>query len=123
MEHKYRVWCVHPESDCEWFVYFKAIEGLKLEEFDPLVNIGDIEQYTGLKDKNGKEIYGGDIISYVDTVRNEGQFFKEVIFEDGCFLVRESDVCDMYLGGIASDENHKGSHVCYLAGNIHESKP
>lgn len=52
------------------------------------VDLNTVCMFTGLKDKDGKEIYEHDIISII-----EGRKPCEVIFEKGCFLAVNPITC------------------------------
>lgn len=103
MEKKFRAWdkiykkmLYDIQNDAE--VNLGYYLNLTFHDADPILfekghmdtrKVYDVMQYTGLKDKNGKEIYEGDIVFYERTEANHVK--GKIEFEHGRYLIITDD--------------------------------
>lgn len=79
------------------------------------IPIKAIMDFTGLTDKNGKEIYEGDVVEFTSY----GVTFKECVTW-GDFW-HETQMGDVHSGAGFEISNLSDSDQCEVIGNIHES--
>lgn len=83
-----------------------------------------IGEYTGLKDKNGKKIFEGDIVTYEDAVADFEGYHDDVFLNcgevgisawDGIYFTNRQtvDMSDLYESKTMVD--------CEIIGNIHDN--
>ncbi len=117
-EIKFRQAITEPDGRFRWHYWgFLHIDTAGLPVFiSPLAPVEwdkrPSYQSTGLKDKNGVEIYEGDIYKIFDKTK-ENKIY-EILFKEGCFLAQAPDGMKYHARTWTGD-------TCEVIGNIHEN--
>ena len=98
--------------DDHWFIFpDPAPEGIDKYEVDPAT----VGEYTGLKDRNGKEVYEGDVMKIPETDFN-AEIIGRVLFDDDAYYI--IPLRGGHLWGLHWSLR---KHDAKIIGNIHDN--
>ena len=117
-QNKFRIWdkiykAMFQVSDISW-----ACDGSIVYINGCLADNFILMQSTGLPDRNGKEIFQGDIISFsiFDWQDDDKQYTGVVTFEDGAMIIKKDEIDYLDLSYVYYQDDEME-----IIGNIHEN--
>lgn len=122
-EIKFRAWDVLNKKMLSWGEVFD-LPAWEIFPGTPEQRAFEVMQYTGLKDRNGKEIYEGDILEFRANPFNTKRDLFQVVFKDGGFRDEWNNYIGQYLP--PDIRNKQGgrvrlNEVCEVIGNIYKN--
>lgn len=113
-EWRYGYYTMVPEPSEEDYYPLHYIENCDNDDFKRCVYIVDpntVGQYTGINDKNGKELYEGDFVQGPYTFR---ETLGYIIFKNGFFCVEERNGLCSFLTHFYEkiEEKDRVSRIC-----------
>lgn len=112
-----------PIHDCYNAKYrdFIVVNGVYGENHYPITELSSLGQYTGLKDKDGKKIFEGDILEYIGKRKDNMNkvYRRKVVFHEGMFALLSKE-----LQAYSALKHHcmeDGRFAWSVIGNIHDN--
>lgn len=95
---KFRIW----DINLNMFLTIKENDSFNLYYFLNRPNDFVVQQFTGLRDRNDKEIFEGDIVNYISGVGSmiDGVGKGIIEFDEGCFGIDKYPLFNCYEGNL-----------------------
>ena len=118
-ELKFRAW--DGKKMIEGVIPVSETDIVELFEYEHQVTeVEAVEQYTGLKDKNGQKIYEGDIVTFlVERFNNVTLGFESEDWHTAVVEWNQDDACYSFM---VRDVPFSVRYEAEVIGNIHENQ-
>lgn len=121
-EIKFRIWRAPDEyTKVSWMESWDSLLNYSMSDIFQLDNPDDVlEQFTGLKDRNGKDIYEGDILAWHSNIYRKQDWVGLVQYRGAGFVVQD-DPKEFSTSTWLEVACSKDANIVEIVGNVHEN--